>query len=319
MLIMKDGNTNRNKRFEYLCSLTQKDLKKVLIKELLDLKREVVSGDGYIFSDGELPIIVCAHMDTVHKKTPEKIFYKDGKISSPEGIGGDDRCGIYMAMKIAKKLDVKIAFFEDEESGGVGSNKFIDTELCNSLIGKVNYVIELDRMNSNDAVFYNCDNIDFENFITKEFWETSYGSFTDICNICPVLGVAGVNLSCGYYKQHTTNEYVDLKEMDIALMEVIKLIRRTKETDKYEYIEYEGKWWSKDYDKYLNKYYQEKYGYYRYDDYGYGCDYLITYYDDEPGTAQAVVDGSSEAEALGHFFMDHPTRCYNDIIEVSYF
>ena len=209
---------------------------------------------------------------------------------------------------ILKELDCPVVFCEDEEVGGVGSNKFTKTDIIRDLEKRINYVIDLDRKGNKDAVYYDLDNPDFEAFVEKEFWKGAYGSFTDICNICPELGVAGVNLSCGYYKQHTKEEYVVLTEMETAIEETKKLIQRTTEDDVFEYIEYKNPW-----------------GHY-YGDFGYDYktksfyekeDYYVMYYDVDGETVEYVY-GSSEAEAIGHFLMDHPTLTYNDILDVGY-
>ena len=324
MNIITDGLSKRNKRFEYLCCLSQEALKRTLKKELKDMGREVIEGDGYLYSEGSLPILLTAHMDTVHEELPKEIVYAKGTISSPQGIGGDDRCGIYMIMKILKKLDCKVVFCEDEEIGCKGSGKFIRTEICKGLsTDNLNYVIELDRANAKDAVYYNCDNYEFEKKVNSMgFWKTAYGSLSDISVICPYIGVAGVNFSCGYYKAHRKEEYVVLSEMETALKEVIKFIEATKDGCSYEYIE----------DEYMS-YYGRKYwaysdyGYSKYDygksDYGYNWksksksvaeDYVIIYEEDGKQYMEEVC-AVSEEEAVGLFMMQHPKRCYNDIFD----
>ena len=109
------------------------------------------------------------------------------------------------------------------------------SELAKKLIGKFNYIIEFDRKGNNDAVFYDCDNKDFEKFITKDFYKTNIGSFTDISIIAPYLKAAAVNLSCGYYKAHTKEEYVMWSEMETSMHEAIKILARTMDDDKFEY------------------------------------------------------------------------------------
>lgn len=230
----------RNLAFEKICQMTQEDVKEYVTKRLLSSGRKVYPGDGFVYSPGTVPVLVCAHMDTVHRELPSKIFYShDGDtVSSPMGIGGDDRCGIYMIFEIIKELNCHVAFFESEEIGGVGSKKFAKTQICENLGKEINYVIELDRMNANDAVFYYCDNPEFTEFVTESFWKEGFGSFTDISTICPEMGVAGVNLSCGYYKQHTIDEYVVFSEMERAIKETINLIKRSP-NKQFEYIEAE--------------------------------------------------------------------------------
>ena len=153
---------------------------------------------------------------------------------SPQGIGGDDRCGVYMVLEVIKKLKCHVLFTEDEEVGCVGASKFSLTDVCKNLNGKINFIVEFDRKNERDAVFYQLDNLEFETFIesTKHFL-TDYGSYSDICEIAPVIGAAAVNLSCGYYNPHSTDEYVNLKEMHTNIQEAIKLIEQHDKAYKY--------------------------------------------------------------------------------------
>ena len=322
---VKTDGTKRNKRFERLCVIDQHSLKHKLERELKNSGKEVVDGNGFLYAKGDIPILLTAHLDTVHKQLPKEIIYEKGRISSPQGIGGDDRCGVYMVMEIIKEFPCHVIFFEDEEKGGIGSDKFTETELCESLKGKLNYAIDLDRMNSHDAVYYSQDNFTFEKFIESKFWKIAYGSFTDICNICPVLECAGVNLSCGYYKHHTTGEYVVLAEMENAIKEVKKLIARTnEETDKFEYI---ARKWNSKYSGLFDSGYSyddyENYGYYSYD---YTTkkkkeDFISTScfeveFESERGIESEFVDAMTYEEAVGFFLIDHPTMTYNDIKEI---
>lgn len=309
-MIIKKDTTKRNKSFEKLVAYNQADLKSHLEKSLSNSGREVINKSGFLYSPGDIPIILCAHMDTVHKETPKEIVYKNGTISSPQGIGGDDRCGIYMILRIIKEYNCHVMFFEDEEDGGKGSLKFCQSHICDDLRGQIRYVIELDRKGSNDAVFYNCDNYDFEDFVTKEFWNTESGSFTDICNICPDLECAGVNLSCGYYKQHTENEYVVLSEMETAINETKKLIERSKDVDVFEYVE--AVHFKKGYGNYgssfsvFGKNYYDKY-------YGDEITYFVIFKDEKGKTEVYDTIATSEQEALGMCCMDHPDLAYNSV------
>ena len=273
-------------------------------------------------------------MDTVHEETPKEIVYKSGRVSSPQGIGGDDRCGVYMILKLIEQYDCHVLFCEDEEIGGLGSDKFVESEICKNLVGKLNYIIELDRKNNNDAVYYSCSNIKFEEFVEKEFFKYGWGSFSDVSTLMPELEVAGVNLSCGYYNAHTTNEYVVLSQMEKAIEEVGKLIDRTKETDKFEYVKkaYSVRYLYGRYDDYDD--YWDNYGYnysggykgvYSYGDidYGYGTSsntrkevrYEILFVTNGKEYLEDVV-AVSEEEALGTIMMMYPKVCYDDILDI---
>lgn len=304
------------KFFKKLCKFTQEELKSFLAAELSIKGRSVEVADGFIYSPGEIPILVCAHLDTVHKVEPKIIFNRNGNLSSPYGIGGDDRCGIYMVLEIIKKLNVHVAFFEDEEIGGIGSTRFSVSETCRNLTNKINYVIELDRCGDRDAVFYECDNPDFTEFVTKSFWEKSYGSFTDICNICPELKCAGVNLSCGYHKAHTLDEYVVLSEMERSISETINLIERSDDTH-YEYIEKVYAKWDYYDDYYSYRYPSDNYYSYRYPAKSTYNSYTIVFIDSSEEETEYSIDALSEAEALGWFMIDNPDRSYNDVLYIQ--
>ena len=231
-------NIKKNKLFEKLCYFTQPELKNYLVQKL-----GMEKGDGWCYRQGTFPVLLTAHMDTVHKVQCKKVKYWINKneqtvVTSDVGIGGDDRCGIYMILKILEKVDCFVLFCEDEEIGSVGARKFIKTDLCKNLKGKFKYIIELDRAHDRDAVFYDDDNKEFHKFITKEFWKEDYGSFSDICVLSPEMGISSVNLSCGYYGAHTTSESVILDELERSIEETIKLLDRTDvNAEPYEYEE----------------------------------------------------------------------------------
>jgi hypothetical protein len=299
------------KVFKKICRMSQKDLKKYTAKCLEETHSNIVKGDGYVYAEGEFPVLLVAHLDTVHKNLPTKIIDIDGKLSSPNGIGGDDRCGIYMILQIVKQINCSVVFCEDEEIGCVGADKFIATELAESLKGKFNYIVEFDRKNANDAVFYDCDNKEFEDFITKDYFKTANGIYSDISEIAPFLGAAAVNLSCGYYNAHTVNEYVVWDEMQKSIGKAMKILNRTTETDVFEYIpapidirNYNFNYGFFDDDEY---YYNYGYG-----DYCYEINYVNE--DDVFKTYQTLAN--SELEAIGLFCMEHPDLTYNDIIDV---
>lgn len=287
------------KKFAKLCRMSQADLKKYVAEQLKLTHDKVIDGDGYVFAQGEFPVLLVAHLDTVHKKLPAEIYYdkQNDEMYSPEGIGGDDRCGVYMIFEILKQFNCSVLFCEDEEIGTVGANKFVKTELADHL--QFNYMIEFDRRGKNDAVFYDCDNPEFEKFITKEFFKTAYGSFSDISTLAPFIGCAAVNLSCGYYQAHTPAEYVVLNEMQEVIVQACKILARTTDTDKFEYIESKYGNWDK------------------YDNWDFGDYYVIEWIDKNGQRFSDEIYADTEVEAIGQFCMEHPTIPYCDMM-VSY-
>lgn len=268
--------------FVEICKLSQNKLKARLENELTELGYSPLNEDGYLYAEGEVPVLLLAHMDTVHHDNCTIVCTsEDGNyVMSPQGIGGDDRCGIFMVLEIIKEYKCSVLFTEDEEKGCVGAHKFVNDKVVPTV--PINYLLEFDRKNKNDAVFYSCDNKDFEAFITDEEigFKTAYGSCSDISSVAPYLKTAAVNLSCGYYNAHTEHEYVKMSEM-LHNIERAKLII-AKECEHFEYVEKTielSNWGAKiskqNYDKdWYDKYYNRK-------DYLDGDDYDLYDEDDD--------------------------------------
>lgn len=298
--------------FITICKLNQTNLKEILTNEMLKYydASDIVDDAGFLYVRGS-NVLLTAHMDTVHKETVKQVVVEkhDGKtiISSPQGIGGDDRCGVYMILEILRKTKLRptIIFCEDEEVGGVGSNKFCKTDYISELT-EIKFAIELDRANANDLVYYDCGNEEFMEFCTKVTgYKTAYGTFSDICHFSPELDVASVNISCGYYNQHTPKEYVVFEEMETSISKVIELLEKENEVEKFNYQE-----------SFFN-YYAKKYNY----GYSYSSDWyeLIITYRTEGNGAMGIIyaDGYSYEECIGSFLIDHPEVRYKDIVSVE--
>ena len=328
--------------FVNICKMSAKKLKQYLCKKVKEFydKKDIIAGNGYLYCRGSVPVLLTAHMDTVHKELI-KDFYEDVKIdmkgnvthtiSSPQGIGGDDRCGIYAILQILETGYLPyVLFCEDEEIGGVGSEKFCNTEYIEEL-ETMKFLLELDRANANDLVFYSNGNQEWKNWIKeKTNWTESWGTFSDICNLSPICGVSSVNLSCGYYKQHTLQEYVIIEEM-LEMIEVVKhLLDVSDKVNTFEYVAQRS----------TNRYYNYGYNYYGFDnsnsisfdddddDYYYTSYYKsaakekeywydleVYYYDKDNKEQYAVAKGRSEAECWMNFFFDYFDVCFEQVID----
>ena len=145
---------------------------------------------------------------------------------SPQGIGGDDRCGVYALVKSYELSPVKpyLLFTTDEETGAKGAKTFVKCLDQLPELKELKLIIEIDRRGRNDAVYYDCDNPDIEEYINSKGFVTDYGTFSDISVIAPALGIAAVNLSSGYYNAHQLHEYINRAELEATITKVVEIV-----------------------------------------------------------------------------------------------
>ena len=234
---MKTFKNSELKTFEQLASLKQSSLKKVLASFLKKHYPKVIHTKEYIFAEGDIPIALVAHMDTVFKAPPEEIFFDPVKnvMWSPDGLGADDRAGVFAIVQIIRSgLKPHVIFTTDEEIGGLGASKLAELDCPFS---DLKYVIELDRKGSNDCVFYDCENPKFTEYVESFGFEYSFGSYTDICEFCPTWKIAGVNLSIGYRDEHSVSEVLFVGRMYSTIEKVKKMLADAVNlTEPFEYI-----------------------------------------------------------------------------------
>jgi len=208
----------------------------------------LVNEGEYLLVPGEAPVLLVAHLDTVHKDQVRQICKtSNGNIlMSPQGIGGDDRCGVYALVTAHAQSEKKpwLLFTCNEEVGGIGASTFCDdyrTQQVPKGLDTMKMLIEIDRKGRTDAVYYDCDNPDFEQYISSKGFVTQHGSFSDISCIAPELGVAAVNLSSGYFNAHTQHEYINRKYLNTTVRKVVEMIADSikPEFPAYAYIERE--------------------------------------------------------------------------------
>lgn len=224
------------------------ELKNYLYDYLLEKNMQPIYENGFLYANGNIPILLVAHMDTFFSILPNEIVYdeKNDMIYSDNGaLGGDDRCGVYAIMNILEKYKPHVLFTDDEEIGGLGAEKAIKKLFKPD----VKYIIEFDRKGSNDCVFYDCDNSRFIKYIQSFGFKLDFGSFSDICILSDAWKIASVNLSSGYYNEHTFNEYIKFNELTNNINRVKHMLDDVnnvkyfeyKDTDDISFDDYEDK------------------------------------------------------------------------------
>lgn len=219
-----------------LLKMTELELKEYVYNYLVDRNMKPIKRDGFVYAKGKIPILLVAHLDTVFK-VPEIILCdeKSQTMRANYGLGGDDRCGVFGILKILEELQPHVLFTEKEEIGGIGAKKAI----AKLKRPNVKYIIELDRHGKNDCVFYDCGNLEFIKYIESFRFNTECGTFSDISLLGPAWDIAAVNLSCGYYNEHTSYEYINFKELVENLERVKIMLQKCSEINYFDYQELE--------------------------------------------------------------------------------
>lgn len=194
--------------------------------------------------DGEFYPCVTSHMDTVQDKAKPfalagaELPLRTRRVKSTttdevrheifidgQGIGADDKLGVYISLQIVKNIDkIKAAFFVEEEIGMQGS-KELDKEFFND----VAYVIGWDSPDLTRAA-WKCSGTQLftADFYTKhlkpvvskwDFTDKCFHSepFTDVIQIVEKTGVMCMNFGNGGYQAHSSTEYLVIEHVDHAL------------------------------------------------------------------------------------------------------
>jgi hypothetical protein len=189
----------------------------------------VVNKDGNVYvTKGKAEVYPCfvAHTDTVHKIIPDGdyVIYRDPKDGSlfafdrvtntMTGIGGDDKCGVMIALAMIRDLPAcKAVFFRDEETGCQGAHK-----ADKAFFDDCGFAIECDRRDNfhiiRDSSGVELYSDDFAEAIapaleTYGFVEDD-GTITDVLTLVEDIGIgiSCCNLSAGYYLPHQADTYV---------------------------------------------------------------------------------------------------------------
>ncbi len=211
--------------------------------------KNIIITKDYIVAIGDIPIALVAHMDTVFKTPVSDLYYdrRKGVLWSPEGLGADDRAGIFAIIKILQEgYRPSIILTTGEESGGVGACALIDAHpTCP--IPNLKYMIQLDRHGTNDCVFYDCYCPEFVDYVESFGFCERWGSFTDISFLMPEWQIVGVNLSVGYEDEHSHQEILNVNPLFDTIRKVKKMLSE-KNIPNFKYDELvaaNSLWWKK--------------------------------------------------------------------------
>lgn len=235
---MKKLSQNDVSLMDSLINLSQKELHQAMSRCLRKYYPSVLSTEDYVVAWGDIPIALVAHMDTVFNHVERNELYYDiikGVMWRLDGAGFDDRAGIFAILKIIQAgYRPTVIFTTEEEKGGIGAAMLV-SDLPQPKV-PIKYFIELDRQGSDDCVFYNCGNDDFIAYVESFGFNEEWGTFSDISEICPAWRIAGVNLSIGYYNEHSVIETLHVAQMLSTIEKVKKMLEAADDAPFFNYI-----------------------------------------------------------------------------------
>lgn len=249
-----------------------------------DYDKIIVPNGGIVFTPKgkEQYALMCVHIDTINDargaKAPTKqdLYIRKNYIalmpnSECACLGGDDRCGCYIALKLLDRgIPFAFGFFTDEEIGGLGSSRCINAiEALN-----ITSFIGLDRRGDNELALYGWDNEELICLFEAMGYNTAFGSFTDASNLAGALGIACVNLSIGYQHEHTHSEFIDFTAT-LTTLKTLSTRRIIEYLNSKEFLAECDAMGAYGY-YYGDDYYRDEYGC---DEYGYDDTKGVMYYD----------------------------------------
>ena len=281
----------------YGVSSEEKQVRKYIRKELKSLVDYMKTDDyGNLIAVKEFgnvengPVIMLnAHMDTVTGVSKKKVVKEENGIfraydrGLKSVLGADDRAGIAIVLSIVENVPssfngtIKIAFTREEEIGCVGASQMDD-----KFYKDVDLSITFDRRGNKDIVVGTygvpfCSNEvgnALENISKSNNFEYKCveGGISDAYEFS-AYNINSVNLSVGYENEHTKDEFLVYKDMNIAYEFGIAIL---KDISMYDYrgfgdVPKKSNNWVGGYKNKKDKYYYSDY------DLGYGYDSYDNY------------------------------------------
>ncbi len=163
---------------------------------------------------------IVAHLDQVQERhskdfrcyeAEDVIIGFSPKRREQQGLGADDKVGLWIGLRCLQEFEcIKLAFFVGEEIGCKGSE-----QADMSFFDDCRFVIEPDRRGHDDLITQIgwsplCSDDFLKDIGYKQFgYKEADGMMTDIEALKDNgLAISCINLSCGYYKPHTDQEFI---------------------------------------------------------------------------------------------------------------
>ena len=185
---------------------------------------------------------ISAHLDTVHPicdTLSVKIEHSEGltkilgidSAGNPSGIGGDDKCGVYLALRAFEELEcAKLALFSSEEIGCAGSSS-----ADSAFFSNVGYAVVFDSpgISSASKKILGRSMMEagssFEKAVVKILGDFGISieaehTYSDAWEISDRFSISCLNMPCGYHCNHKAYEYVVAEEVERSFQAAMSAI-----------------------------------------------------------------------------------------------
>jgi hypothetical protein len=196
---------------------------------------DVLKEDGNLSNS-----IFSSHLDTVEHEIHGSTVKEQGLILSSSNVitvkgggilGADDGAGVWLLVNmIDANVPGRYFFFAGEESGGIGSSFAVRT--YPNLFKGFDRAVAFDRRGTGDVIVSQCVGdcasplfgVTLADLLSCETYkfDVTHGVYTDTAEMIGLVPEC-VNISCGYYNEHSPSESLDLTFLQSLLRKVIEL------------------------------------------------------------------------------------------------
>jgi hypothetical protein len=178
--------------------------------------------------------LFVAHLDTVHRVDGINLFdRKNSKISAIDApLGADDGAGIAILMGLlCAEVPGYYVFTQGEEVGGIGA-KYLREHYADLLL-QFDRAIAFDRRNTTSIIthqgYRRCASDEFAEALSEQLnakglmmMPDNTGIYTDTAEWIDIIPEC-TNVSCGYFLEHTHQEWLDLNHFVDLVDAVIEI------------------------------------------------------------------------------------------------
>lgn len=189
--------------------------------------------DNYLIGIPHVDAPTCriglvSHIDTLATRGVD-LYLDNGHLRNTKGVlGADDRAGVYTLLKIVEDSEIKpvIIFTNYEERGGIGVGVLCRDKAYDLFTDLVDFFVEPDRKGTDEYVYYS-DYLpeEFATFVESFGLHECIGSYSDVKDLSECTSIPHINMSIGYFGQHTICETLSLMDLDYAVKRLMVMLQ----------------------------------------------------------------------------------------------